>query len=82
MAPRRDPLSPQEVKAWVVKTCERQGVDPKITDWQVLRRVAEILGSSHPPRRRKPRRIEEVPAPDGRSDENRVQDGGNDRLLA
>jgi len=82
MGPRHDPPTPEEVRAWVEETCERQGVDPKVTDWQVLRRVAEILATSRPPGRRKPRRIEEVPAPDGGTDQNGVQDGGDDRLLA
>jgi len=84
MGRRPDPPTLEEVWAWVEKTCAAQGLEPKITDRGVLRRVAEILAaaSSRPPNRRKPRRVEEVPAPDGRTDGSGVQDGGHDRLLA
>jgi len=84
MAPRRDPPSPEEIRAWVEESCARQGLDVKITDREVLRRVAEILASTHlgPPNRRKPRRIEVVAAPDRRTDHDRVQDGCHDRLPA
>ena len=82
MAPRRGPPTPEEIRAWVEESCARQGLDLKITDREVLRRVAEILGSSRPPNRRKSRRVEVVPAPDGRTDHDRVQDGCHDRLPA
>ena len=84
MAPRRGPPTPEEIRAWVEESCKRQGLEVKITDREVLRRVAEILSSVHlgPPRRRKPRRVEPVPAPDGGTHDDGVQDGCHDRLPA
>jgi hypothetical protein len=37
-------LSREEVRAWVEKTCDAQGVPVKVTDPEVVSRAAVLLG--------------------------------------
>jgi hypothetical protein len=37
-------LSPEELAAWVAKSCTAQGVPVKVTDPAVLRQMGELLG--------------------------------------
>ena len=40
------PVSPEEVRAWVERTCAEQGLAVKVTDPSVVRDVALLLGQS------------------------------------
>ena len=74
---------PEEVRAIVEESCAAQGVPVKVTDPSTVRSVAALLraGRSELPGKRKPRRVKDVATSHGRSDSDRVEDGGDDCAL-
>ncbi len=84
------------VAAWVEASCASQGLPLRVADPGVLNDVAGLLGASPgggrvAPRRsarvsgapdgREPARVEAVVAAPGGSDDQVVEDGGDDRVL-
>lgn len=78
----------QQAQAWAEATAVAQGFPARVERPDVLRSVAVLLGSdeargdSGAPDRRKPRRVEAVEAPPAWSNDDMIEDGGDDLLLA
>jgi hypothetical protein len=82
------PSPADQARRWVDQTCSDQGLPSKVMDQGVLSDIAVLLGAgsdwslgSNPPAGRHPAWIEDVAAPDGGSDNNRVEEGRDDRSL-
>lgn len=76
-----------QARAWAEETAVAQGFPLRIERADVLRAVAVLLGSdqapadSGAPDRGKPRRVEAVEAPPAWSNDDMLEDGGDDLLL-
>jgi hypothetical protein len=76
-----------EAHAWAERTAREQGLPVKVERPDILRAVAVLLGASAEgagsaaPDRRYPRRVETVEAPPAWTNEDMLQDGGDDLLL-
>ena len=72
-----------DVAAWVVASCEAQGIPVKVTDARVIARVAVLFGApaaaSEPPDRLNPGRVEGA-GPGTAGDHGMVEDRGDDRV--
>lgn len=95
MARRRTGLSGltddlrRQARAWADETAIAQGFPARVVRPDVLRSVAVLLGrgraeseASGAPDRRKPRRVETIEAPPAWSNDDMIDDGGDDLLLA
>ena len=90
---RRAPGAPdselaENARAWAERTADAQGLPMGITDDSVIAEVAVLLASgrqwvlSSAPDRLDAVRVEAVPAPQGRLDDDAREDGGDDGALA
>ena len=68
------------VQAWVERTCADQGVPVKLSDPIAVEKVAETSRSGTPDRRQA-RRVETVVARSRGADDDRVDDGCDERVL-
>jgi hypothetical protein len=72
-------------RQWAERSCLEQGLALKISDPRTLRDVAQLLGASvegsHPPDGIQARGIEAVVATAPGTDDDVVEDGGDDRVL-
>ena len=70
---------------WAERTAVAQGLPPRVTQADVIRSVTVLLGvkpeRSGAPERGKPRGIEAVVTPAGGTDDDVIEDGGDDLLL-
>ena len=70
---------------WAERTADAQGLPLRVTQAAVIRSVTVLLGvnpaRSGAPDRSKPRGIEAVVASPGWSDDDVIEDGGDDLLL-
>ena len=77
----------ERARAWAEATAAAQGFPARVERPDVLRAVAVLLGSdqaresSGTPDRRQPRRVEAVEAPPAWSNDDMIEDGGDDLLL-
>jgi hypothetical protein len=77
----------QQARAWAEETAAAQGFPVRVERAEVLRSVAVLLGSdqaresSGAPDGRKPRRVEAVEAPPAWTNDDMIEDGGDDLLL-
>lgn len=77
----------EQAQVWAEATAIAQGFPARVERPDVLRSVAVLLGSdevreeSGAPDRRKPRRVEAVEAPPAWTDDDMLDDGGDDLLL-
>lgn len=77
-----------QAHAWAEETAVAQGFPARVERPDVLRSVAVLLGGaagsedSGAPDRRQPRRVEAVEAPPAWSNDDMIEDGGDDLLLA
>ena len=73
-------------REWAERSCLDQGLPVKIRDPRTLRDVAQLLGASvagsDAPDGRETRGIEAVVAPPTGTDEDVVEDGGDDGVLS
>jgi hypothetical protein len=82
------PAPADQARCWVDQTCSEQGLPSKVTDEAVLRDVAVLLVAgadggldSDPPVRRYPRRVEHVAASDPGTNDDGLEESGDDRSL-
>ena len=72
--------------SWAERSCLDQGLPVKVRDVGTLRDVAQLLGASvvgsHPPHGAQAGGIEAVVPPASGTDEDVVEDGGDDRVLS
>ena len=84
-SPGTDSLG-QLARVWVETTCAAQGVPVKIDDRNVLVTVGVLLGLRPQPLGTPDRieagRVETVEAPPSRIDDDVIEDGGDDGVLA
>lgn len=78
----------EQARAWAEETAVAQGFPARVERPEVLRSVAVLLGGadagsegSSAPDRRQPRWVEAVEAPPAWSNDDMVDDGGDDLLL-
>ena len=77
----------EQARAWAEATATAQGFPARVERPDVLRSVAVLLGSekvrqdSGAPDRRQPRRVEAVEAPPTWTNDDMIDDGGDDLLL-
>lgn len=77
----------EQARAWAEETAAAQGFPARVERPDVLRSVAVLLGSdevgesSGAPDRRQPRRVEPVEAPPAWTNDDMIDDGGDDLLL-
>ncbi len=78
----------EQARAWAEQTAAAQGFPARVESAEVLRSVAVLLGGadagsegSSPPDRRQPRRVEAVEAPPAWSNDDMIEDSGDDLLL-
>lgn len=73
-------------RAWAERSCLDQQLPLKITDPRTLRDMAQLLGASvdrsDPPDGREPGGVEAVVAAPAGTDDDVVEDGSDDRVLA
>jgi hypothetical protein len=96
--PGRADITPEAVRAWVEASCAAQGLAVAVTDLGVVADVAVLLGAasrpqaagapsrrpqqSDTPDRTEPARVEAVEAATTGADDEMVEDGSHDRVLA
>ena len=77
----------EQARTWAETTAAAQGFPARVERADVLRSVAVLLGAdevredSGAPDRRQPRRVEPVEAPPAWSNDDMIDDGGDDLLL-
>ena len=71
-------------QTWAEYTAQVQGLGPKVGEGEVLRSVALLLGAKPlgAPDGGESRRVEPVVAPPAGADDQVIEDGGDDLLLA
>ena len=78
------PSAADQARCWVDRTCGEQGLSSKVSDEDVLRNIAVLLGNGPdlgPPVRRHPGRVEHIAASDGGTDDDGLKESGDDRSL-
>jgi hypothetical protein len=78
------PSLADQARRWVDQTCADQGLPSKVMDPRVLSDIAVLLCSgaeSNSPVRRYTARVEDVAAPDPGTNDDRVEQGGDDCSL-
>lgn len=77
----------EQARAWAEETAVAQGFPARVDRPDVLRSVAVLLGAddvrvnSGAPDRRQPRRVEAVEAPPAWTNDDMIDDSGDDLLL-
>jgi hypothetical protein len=75
----------EQAREWAERTASAQGLPPRVTQADVIRSVTILLGvkpvRSGAPNRVKPRRVKPVPSPHGGTDNDVLDNGGDDLLL-